>query len=77
MARLNDALKACAERNEAVIQLSKNYAAEPQSTAWKGKARELIQKLRFPFEKKALLELTEIMIAFRGNVDTALALLEL
>jgi len=75
--KLNDTLQACAGHNEAVLQLTKKYATGPATTAWKGKARELAQKLKFPFQKKTLEELREIMIAFRGNVDTALELLNL
>jgi hypothetical protein len=75
--KLNDTLQACTEHIEAVLRLTKKYTVGPATTAWKGKARELAQRLKFPFEKKTLEELKDIMIAFRGNVDTALGLLKL
>ena len=68
----NDTLQACTGHCEAVLQLTEKYTVGPANTAWKGKARELVQRLKFPFEKKTLEELKDIMIAFRGNVDTAL-----
>ncbi len=41
------------------------------------KAKELTQRLKFPFEKKVLEDLKDIMTAFRGDVDLALGLLKL
>jgi hypothetical protein len=75
--KLNDTLQACTGHIEAVLRLTKKYTVGPATTTWKGKARELAQRLKFPFEKKTLEELKGIMIAFRGNADTALGLLKL
>lgn len=75
--KLNDTIRACSNQGEAVLRLSEKYAPGPANTTWKGKARESARKLKFPFEKKTLAELKDIMLAFRGNVDTALALLKL
>ena len=75
--RLQDTLDACNRHSEAVLQLTQKYAAKSTAATWKGKAEELGRRLVFPFEKKTLEELKNIMIAFRGNVDTALALIQL
>ncbi len=75
--KLNDHLRACKEHSEAVLRLTTKYAGGPATTTWKGKARELAQRLKFPFEKKTLEELKTIMMAFRGNVDIALGLLKM
>ncbi|KAI9770475.1 MAG: hypothetical protein M1839_003190 [Geoglossum umbratile] len=75
--KLNKTLQACTGHSEAVLRLTEKYTVGPAATTWKGKARELAQRLKFPFEKKTLEELKNIMIAFRGNVDIALGLLEL
>lgn len=74
---LNNTLQGCTSHCEAVIRLSDKYTPGPPTSTWKDRARELLQKLKFPFEKKALEEIQGIMIAFRGNVDTALGLLNL
>ena len=75
--RLDDAVKTCNRHCEAVLSLSEKYAGGNPSASWKGKAAEAVRKIKFPFEKKALEELKEIMIAFRGNVDGVLQLLNL
>jgi hypothetical protein len=75
--KLEEALQACTERNEAVLQLARKYTVGPTTTGPQGKAQELFQKLKFPFKKQTLLELKDVMIDFRGNVDTALGLLKL
>jgi len=75
--RLQDTLDACTGHSEAVLRLTTKYAANPTAATWKGKAEELRRRMIFPFEKKTLEELKNIMIAFRGNVDSALALIQL
>ena len=75
--KLLDTLDACNRHSEAVLRLTKKYATSPATGTWKEKTKELTQRLVFPFEKKTLEELKDIMIAFRGNVDTALGLLQL
>jgi hypothetical protein len=75
--RLNETLHASAQHCEAILQLTEKYVAGPSTDSWKGKAIELAQRLKFPFEKKTLRELMDIMIAFHENVDTALGLLQL
>lgn len=77
VAKLNDTFNTCRGRIEAVLLLAEKYGAGAVATTWKEKARELAQRLKFPFEKKTLEELKDIMIAFRGNVNTAMGLLRL
>ncbi len=69
--KVDSSMKACREHVDAAIRLCDKHRTV-QATGVKGKVKDLVQKLRFPFEKKVLEELREIMIAFRGNVDTAL-----
>lgn len=75
--RLDDAIETCKGHCDAVISLSEKYADGKPAVSWKGKAREGARKLKFPFQKKTLQELKEIMVAFRGNVDGILQLLSL
>ncbi|KAK3985464.1 hypothetical protein QBC44DRAFT_156483 [Cladorrhinum sp. PSN332] len=78
-AKLDAILQACSGHCDAVLQLSTSYAPG-QSTAspsWRHRTKELAKRLKFPIEKKVLGELKDIMLAFRGNVDTALGLLNL
>jgi hypothetical protein len=75
--KLNDSLQACAGHCKAVLRLSSKYTTTAAATTWNGRARELAKRLKFPFEKRTLEELKDIMIAFRGNVDTAMGLLKL
>jgi hypothetical protein len=74
--RLNGTIQACEEHVNTALQLSGQYNTV-NPTGIKGKMREMIQKLKFPFEKKTLEELRTIMLAFRGNVTTAMMLLAL
>lgn len=75
--RLDDALNTCNEHCETVLLLSRKYATEQPAASWKRKAREGARKLKFPFQKKTLEELKDIMMAFRSNVDGILQLLSL
>jgi hypothetical protein len=75
--KLNDTLQECAGHCKAILRLSSKYTTTAAATTWNGKARELAKRLKFPFEKRTLEELKDIMIAFRGNVDTAMGLLKL
>jgi hypothetical protein len=74
--RLNGTIQACEEHVCAVLQLSGEYNSV-KPTGWMGMMKYLKQKLKFPFEKKMLEELRTIMLAFRGNVTTAMMLLAL
>ena len=75
--KLNATLQESSRQNEAILKLSQKYAAARTVNNWKDKPRELALRLIFPFEKKTLEELKTIKLAFRGNVDTALGLLNL
>lgn len=75
--RLDNALKTCNAHCKALLSLSEKYSGGKPAASWKGKAREGTRKLKFPFQKKTLEELKDIMVAFRGNVDGILQLLSL
>jgi hypothetical protein len=74
---LNATLQACTKHTEEVLRLTRSYSAGPGPSTMKLRARDLLQRLKFPFEKKTLEELRNIMVAFRGNVDTAMSVLQL
>jgi hypothetical protein len=74
---LNATLLACTKHTEEVLRLTRNYSAGPAPSTVKLRARDLLQRLKFPFEKKTLEDLKSIMIAFRGNVDIAISVLQL
>ena len=71
ISKVDSSMRACREHIDAAIRLCDKHRTV-QATGAKGKVKELVQKLKFPFEKKVLKELKEIIVAFRGNVDTAL-----
>ena len=77
VARMDEAIETCNRHCKAILSLSEKYAPGEPSASWKSKAKEGARKLKFPFQKKTLEELKEIMIAFRGNVDGLLQLLSL
>jgi hypothetical protein len=68
-------LKACNDQISKALDISDKYATAQAST--KGKMKDLIQRLKFPFQRNVLGELRDIMTAFRGNVDVALQLLNI
>jgi hypothetical protein len=75
--RLNGTLQTFQGHCDAVLRLAQKYAVAPATSLWRGGHRELMQKLKFPFENKTLKELKDIMMAFRANVDVAMGLLNL
>ena len=75
--KLQVTLDQCTKHAEAVISFTKPYLPAAADPTWKMKAKDLAQRLKFPFEKKTLEELKDIMIAYRGNVEIALSLIEL
>ena len=71
---VKSSIQGCTEHIDSVVHLSDKYATG-RTSGLKGKANDMVHKLKFPFEKKALDELRDIMVAFRGNVNTALQVL--
>lgn len=74
--RVKSAIQDCTGHIDSVAHLSEKYTTG-RTSGLKGKAKDVVHKLKFPFEKKTLDELREIMVAFRGNVDTALQVLSM
>jgi hypothetical protein len=75
--KLHNALQECNKHIEAALRLTKKYEIGSDTRRWKTKGKELVKRLKFPFDKNTLEGLRDIMVAFRGNVDTALAILQL
>lgn len=73
---INNSLQACSDQILKAKGISDKYATG-QTAGKKGKMKDIIQRLKFPLERKVLGELRDIMNAFRGNVDTALNLLNM
>lgn len=72
--QVTSSIQDCTRHINSVVHLSDRYKSG-QTGGLKGKAKHIVYKLKFPFEKQALDELRDIMVAFRGNVDTALQIL--
>lgn len=64
----------CAGHIDSVLHLSGKYTPG-QLSGLKGKAADLAQKLTFPFKKKTLDDLRDTVVAFRGNIETALQII--
>lgn len=74
LSSINNSLQACNEQISRAVSISDKYTRGNPSTK-KGKMKELLMRLKFPFERKVVGELTDLVVAFRGNVDLAVSLL--
>ncbi|KAF2231811.1 hypothetical protein EV356DRAFT_518197 [Viridothelium virens] len=73
---VNSSIQDCDRNINSILQLSEKYTVG-RISGLRGKAKDIAYKLKFPFEKKAFDELREFMVAFRGNVNTALQFLSM
>lgn len=73
---VRNSLQACNNQISNALGVSDKYATG-QTTRKRGKVKDMIQRLKFPLERNVLGELRDIMVAFRGNVDIALNLLDM
>jgi ElaB/YqjD/DUF883 family membrane-anchored ribosome-binding protein len=73
-AGLDNAVQACDKHVEALLRLGGNYSTG-QTAGLMQKTEVALKKLKYPFERKALLELRDILTQFRGNVQLALGIL--
>jgi ElaB/YqjD/DUF883 family membrane-anchored ribosome-binding protein len=71
---LDNAVQACDKHLEALLRLGGNYATG-QTVGLMQKTEAALKKLKYPFERRALLELRDILTQFRGNVQLALDIL--
>ena len=76
VSRVSNSLQACHDQISKAVGISAKYATG-QTIKKMGKVKDMIQRLKFPLERNVLGELRDIMVAFRGNVDIALNLLNL